>query len=46
VRAAETAASALGIEPVFSPIENEPADVERIIESFARVPDGGLVALG
>ena len=34
-----------GIEPVFSPIENEAADVERVIESFARVRDGGLVAL-
>jgi hypothetical protein len=31
VRAAETEASALGIEPVFSPIENEPAGVERMV---------------
>jgi putative ABC transport system substrate-binding protein len=45
LRASETAAPALGIEPVFSPIENDAADVERVIESFARVSDGGLVAL-
>jgi putative ABC transport system substrate-binding protein len=45
VNAAEAAAPPLGIEPVFSPIENDAADVERVIESFARIPGGGLVTL-
>src|SRR5262245_7953011 len=45
VNAVEAAAPPLGIEPVFSPIENDAADVERVIESFARVPGGGLVTL-
>jgi putative ABC transport system substrate-binding protein len=45
LRAAETAAPSLGIATVFCPIENDAADVERVVESFARVPDGGLVVL-
>jgi len=28
---------------VFSPIENAAADIERAIESFAHIPDGGLI---
>jgi putative ABC transport system substrate-binding protein len=45
LRAAETAAPSLGIATVFCPIENDAADVERVVESFARVPNGGLVVL-
>src|SRR5262245_337093 len=45
LRASEAAAPALGIEPVFTTLANEAADVERVIESFARLPDGGLLAL-
>jgi len=44
VRAATTAASSLAIEVVPSPIENV-ADIERVIESLARLPNGGLVFL-
>jgi putative tryptophan/tyrosine transport system substrate-binding protein len=43
LHAAQAAASSLAIELVFSRIENAAADIERAIESFARVPDGGLV---
>jgi putative tryptophan/tyrosine transport system substrate-binding protein len=45
LRAAEAAASSLGIELVFSPIGNTAAEIEGAIESFARVPNGGLVLL-
>src|SRR5215468_8002986 len=44
-RAAEAAASALAIELVFTPIESTAADIEQAIESFARVPNGGLILL-
>ena len=43
LRAAEAAAPSLGMEFVFSPIENAAAVIERSIESFARVPNGGLI---
>ena len=42
LRAAEAAAPSLAIELVPSPVENA-ADIERAIESFARVPNGGLL---
>ena len=42
LRAAEAAAPALGIELVPSPIADA-ADIERVIELFARLPDGGLM---
>jgi putative ABC transport system substrate-binding protein len=42
LRAAEAAAPSLAIELVPSPVENT-ADIERAIESFARVPNGGLL---
>jgi putative ABC transport system substrate-binding protein len=42
LRAAEAAAQSLAIELVPSPVETA-ADIERAIESFARVPNGGLV---
>jgi putative ABC transport system substrate-binding protein len=42
LRAAEAVAPSLAIELVPSLVENA-ADIERSIESFARVPNGGLV---
>jgi putative tryptophan/tyrosine transport system substrate-binding protein len=44
-RAAEAAASSLGIELVLSPVGNRAAEIEGAIESFARVPNGGLVLI-
>jgi ABC-type uncharacterized transport system substrate-binding protein len=44
VRAAEARASSLAVKLVPSPAENA-ADIERVIESFAREPNGGLVLL-
>jgi putative tryptophan/tyrosine transport system substrate-binding protein len=45
LRAGEAAASSLAVEFVPLPIENATADIERAIEAFARVPNGGLVML-
>jgi ABC-type uncharacterized transport system substrate-binding protein len=42
LRAAEAAALSLAIEVVPSRVENA-ADIERAIESFARMPNGGMV---
>ena len=42
VRAGQAPAQSLAVELVPTPVENA-ADVERSIESFARVPNGGLV---
>jgi ABC-type uncharacterized transport system substrate-binding protein len=42
VRSANAAASSLAIELVPSPVENA-ANIERVFEAFARVPDGGLL---
>jgi ABC-type uncharacterized transport system substrate-binding protein len=42
LRAGEVAARSLAIELVPSPVESA-ADIERTIDSFARVPNGGLV---
>jgi putative ABC transport system substrate-binding protein len=44
-RAAEAAAPSLAIELVPTTVENEEADIERAIKSFAAVPKGGLVVL-
>jgi putative tryptophan/tyrosine transport system substrate-binding protein len=44
LRSAKVVAPSLAIELVPSPIENA-ADIERAIESFARVANGGLVVL-
>jgi ABC transporter substrate binding protein len=44
-RFAQAAAPALAIEPIPSQIGNDIADVERAIESFARVPNGGLLVV-
>jgi putative ABC transport system substrate-binding protein len=43
LNAAEAAASSLGIGLVFAPIENRSADIERVFETFARAPNGGVV---
>jgi putative ABC transport system substrate-binding protein len=43
LRAAEAAAPSLAIELVLSPVENAATDIERAIEAFARVPNGGLL---
>jgi putative tryptophan/tyrosine transport system substrate-binding protein len=45
LRAGEAAASSLAVELVALPTENAAADIERVIEAFARVPNGGLVVL-
>jgi putative ABC transport system substrate-binding protein len=42
LRSAEALAPSLSIELVPSPVENA-ADIERAIDSFAQLPDGGLV---
>jgi putative ABC transport system substrate-binding protein len=45
LRPGEAAAVSLGIELVLCTTENAAADIERAIEAFARVPNGGLVVL-
>jgi len=45
VHAAGAAAPSLGIELLLSRIENDAADIERIITTVASVPNGGLVVL-
>ena len=44
VRSAKSVASSLAIELAPSPVESG-ADIERVVESFARQPNGGLVVL-
>jgi putative ABC transport system substrate-binding protein len=43
LRGGKAAAPSLAIELVLGPIENAAASIERSIESFARVPNSGLV---
>jgi putative tryptophan/tyrosine transport system substrate-binding protein len=43
LRAAQAAASSLGIELALGPIRNEPAEIERVFEAFARTLYGGLL---
>jgi putative ABC transport system substrate-binding protein len=43
LRAAQAAASSLGIELVLAAIDNAPAEIEQAIAAFARVPNGALV---
>jgi len=43
LRFAQASAPALAIELVPTPISNDAADIERSIETFARMPDGGLL---
>jgi putative ABC transport system substrate-binding protein len=45
LHAAEAAAPSLGIEVVPSRIENDAADIERMIAAVASVPNGGMVVL-
>ncbi len=40
---AQVAASSLGIELVLAPIDDVPDDIERALDAFARVPNGGLL---
>ena len=42
-RSAQAAAPALAIELIPNQISNDAADIEHLIESFARMPDGGLL---
>ena len=42
-RAAQVAASSLGIELVLAAIDNTPTEIEQAIAAFARAPNGGLV---
>lgn len=44
-RAAAAAAPSLALDLVPSPIENADADIERVIGSFAAVPNGGLLVM-
>ena len=47
MRGAKSAAPSLGIEPVLTPIDNDAADIERAISTFAQsTPKGGLVIPG
>jgi putative tryptophan/tyrosine transport system substrate-binding protein len=47
LRGARVVAPSFGVELVFTPIENDAADVERAIADFARAaPKGGLVVVG
>jgi putative tryptophan/tyrosine transport system substrate-binding protein len=43
LRAAQAAASSLGIELVWEAIDNAPTEIEQAIAAFARVPNGALV---
>jgi putative ABC transport system substrate-binding protein len=43
LRAAQAAASSLGVELVFGPIGDAPAEIERAFEAFARASNGGLL---
>jgi putative ABC transport system substrate-binding protein len=43
LRAAQAAASSLGIDIVLAAIENDPAKISGAFEAFARAPNGGLV---
>jgi putative tryptophan/tyrosine transport system substrate-binding protein len=45
LRAGKALGPSLGIDVVLSPVENDAADVERAIESFAGAPNGGLVLM-
>jgi putative ABC transport system substrate-binding protein len=43
LEAAKGMAASLGIELVAAPVERDAANIERVIASFARAPNGGLV---
>jgi putative ABC transport system substrate-binding protein len=47
MRGAKSVAPSLAIEPVLTPIQNDAADIERAITTFAHaIPKGGLVVPG
>jgi len=47
LRGAKLAAPSLGVEVVFTPIENDADNIERALAAFARaVPKGGMVVVG
>src|SRR5947209_186801 len=47
LRGAKLAGRSLGVEVVFSPIENDATNIKRVIAAFARaVPKGGMVVVG
>ena len=47
LQGAEIAAPSLGVDVVFTPIENDASDIERVITAFARdVLKGGMVVVG
>jgi putative ABC transport system substrate-binding protein len=43
--AARAAAASLALEIVPSPIENSPADIERVLDALGRTPNSGFVAI-
>ena len=45
LHAAEAAAPSLGIEPIPGRIENDPADIERVIAASASTPNGAVIVL-
>jgi putative ABC transport system substrate-binding protein len=45
LRFATASAPALAVELIPSPISDDAADIERLIETFARMPDGGLLVV-
>ena len=45
LHAAEAAAPSLGIEPIPGRIENDPADIERVIAAIASTPNGAMIVL-
>lgn len=45
MRAAETAAPSLGIEPAPAHIENDAADIERVVALVAGTPDSAMIVL-
>jgi putative ABC transport system substrate-binding protein len=39
----QAAAHSLGVTPVELPVQDDPADIARVIDAFAREPNGGLI---
>jgi putative ABC transport system substrate-binding protein len=44
LRAARAAAASLALEILPSPIENSPADIERVLDALGRTPNSGFIA--
>jgi putative tryptophan/tyrosine transport system substrate-binding protein len=45
LNAAKAAAPSLGIEPVPARIENDPLDIERVVDAIGRTPNSAMVVL-